>query len=124
MRSVPVFHHRLPSRRPGFFGPSPAGRVAEALTRTWFRFEISLLWCAAAAAALAAPAPGQILLALLASPVTALALWVLFKLSSWIFYFIPGINKVWGYLRLGFKVVFSRLVVEEAPEVEMPLWHH
>lgn len=81
-----------------------------------------LLWCVAAAVSLAAPSPAQLLLGLLLSPLTALALWALLKLSGFTFYFIPGINKVWGYLRLGFRLAFSRVVVEEAPMIEMPLW--
>jgi hypothetical protein len=123
MHSVPTSRRRLPSRRSGSFGSSSAARIAESLTLTWFRFEIFLLWCAVAATAPAAESSGQLLLALLLSPLTALVLWLLSKLAGWVFYFIPGINKLWGYLRLAFKVFFSRLVVEEAPEFEIPLWH-
>jgi len=124
MRSGPALHYHLPARRAGSFGSSPIGRIAESVTLTWFRFEILLLWLALVAGFLAMSLNdwSSALRALLFSPVMALALWVLLKLTGWLFYFVPGVGRAWGWGRLMFIWLFSRAVVEPAPDIELPLW--
>ena len=94
MRSGPALHHHLPARRAGSFGLSPMGRVAEGITLTWFRFEVFLLWLAFVFGCLLMLTNNVStgLLAFLLSPMMALALWVVFKLTGWLFYFVPGIS--------------------------------
>ena len=58
----------------------------------------------------------------LLSPVTALVFWVLFRIAGWIFYFVPGVGKLWGWGRIAFYWVFSRLVVQPAPVIDLPAW--
>jgi hypothetical protein len=60
--------------------------------------------------------------ALLASPLVALFLVVTLKIMGWVFYLIPGANRVWGWGRIAFLWAFSRLVVEQAPQLELPVW--
>jgi hypothetical protein len=123
MSAGPKLHYSLPARTAGSFGSSALGRVAEALTLTWFRFEVFLMWLlmilVIAAAAEDNPSP---LLLLVLSPVTALGLWILLKLTGWVFYFMPGMGKLWGWGRLIFLWAFSRLVVQPAPTIDMPVW--
>ena len=124
MRSAPALHYRLPSRRAGSFGQSPLGRIAENLTLTWFRFELTLLWILVLSLPLAIPWPnfGLALLSIAVSPLIALVLWALIKLSGWTLYFVPGVNRIWGWSHIIFLRVFSKLVVERAPEIELPAW--
>jgi hypothetical protein len=60
--------------------------------------------------------------ALLASPLLAVIVVFALKVSGWIVYFMPGLNRMWGWGRLGFLWAFSRLVVEDAPMLELPVW--
>ncbi len=124
MRGVPAFHVNLPSRRRGSFGRSRAAEVAEQLTLTWFRFEVAIIWFLMLSMILFGPvssvavATWQTLL----SPFAALTFWAGLKLAGWVIYFIPKINVVWGWGRILFLMVFSRLVVERAPGLEIPAW--
>ena len=124
MRSTPSLHYRLRSRQPGSFGTSRAGRVFEFVTLSWFRFEIALLWLGMAIALISAPwnNMSMMLIVMLFSPAVAFMLWFLMKSVGIVFYFLPGMNWVWGYGRIIFLTIFSRLVAQEAPEIEMPAW--
>jgi hypothetical protein len=123
--SGPDLHYSLRARPAGSFGSSPIGRIAQNLTLTWFQFEASLLWLFVMASSLALPWPsaGAAALAFVAAPITALALWILVKLTGWVFYFIPKVGPIWGWGRLIFLWSFSRMVVEQAPKIDLPLWH-
>src|SRR5690242_18071802 len=99
MSSGPELHYHLPPRNAGSFGSSFPGRIAESLTLTWFRFEVSLVWLCLFPVILATP-PGDFLSKLsfsALSPIAALAIWLLMKASGWVFYFIPGMGKIWGW---------------------------
>ena len=121
--SGPDLHYRLRSRPVGSFGRSPLGRIAESVTLSWFRFEVFLLWMIVVCAATSAQNMSSALLILIASPATALTLWVLIKLLGWIFYFIPAVGRFWGWGRLLFLTLFSRLIVQEPPGIDLPLWN-
>lgn len=125
MGSIPDFHYRLPSRRAGAFGSSPAGQFAEFVTLTWFRLEAFVIWLLLIPILLIASSQsfGGWLVTLLVSPAFALAFWGLLKLTGWVFYFVPVMGKVWAVGRLIFLWTFSRLVVQRAPEIDMPAWH-
>jgi hypothetical protein len=124
MNSTPDLHYHLPSRSAGSFGTSPPGRFAEALTLTWLRFEAFLIWLVLLAALIAAPSGSAVskLVLLAVSPAAAFAVWVLLKLTGWVFYFVPGLGRLWGWGRIIFLWTFSRLVVQAAPTIDMPAW--
>lgn len=61
-------------------------------------------------------------LALVASPALAFASWCLLKMSGWLFYFMPVIGPIWGWGRIIFLRLFSRLVAQRAPVIEIPAW--
>lgn len=126
MRNRPAFVYSLPARRAGSFGTSGIGRLAEALTTTWFRFEAFLVWLLVAIGLIVAPPPSLALtaFAVLFSPLTAVIFVVVFKAIAWIAYFIPKMGALVGWLCYIFYVSFSRLVVQPAPEIELPFWGH
>jgi hypothetical protein len=98
--------------------------LLEFATASWFRFGVFLLWLFLLFASLASLASGGAGLAMLFwSPFAALGLMILVRLAGWLFYFVPGAGPLWGYGRLIFMRLFSRLVAEPAPDVELPLWH-
>ncbi len=123
MGSGPELHYTLRARTAGSFGSSLPGQIAESVTATWFRLEVSLLWAVVVLLTVAAAQdPASSLYMLIISPATAFALWVLLKLTGWVFYFIPGIGKFWGWGRIIFLWAFSRLVVQPAPTIDLPAW--
>ena len=123
VRERPALHYRLPSRRAGSFGTGMFARALEWTTATWFRFEVVLIWLIVVFVTVpsAGDRPVYLLSICLVSPALALGIWILLKLSGIIFYFIPWMNRIWGGGRLLFNVLFSRLVVQEAPTVEWPI---
>lgn len=125
MSAGPKLHYSLPARTAGSFGSSALGRVAETVTLTWFRFEVFLVWLLLISAISAGTTEGFVskLLLLVLSPVAALAIWILLKLTGWAFYFVPGMGKLWGWGRIIFLWLFSRVVAQEAPKFDFPLWH-
>lgn len=126
MSGGPELHYHLPCRTAGSFGASTPGRVAESLTLTWFRFEVFLIWLALVPVIVASPAGSfttRTLLALV-SPLAAVAIWVLFKLTGWVLYLVPGLGKLWGWGRIAFLWAFSRLIVQPAPTIDIPAWSH
>lgn len=126
MRSVPTLHHKLPSRSEGSFGGSLFGRAAEWLTATWFRFEASLVWVGIVWVTVATPWPSFItgLAILLMSPLVAVFMLFSLKGAGWVIYLVPItlFSQTLGWARIAFLWTFSRLVVEPAPDIEMPLW--
>jgi hypothetical protein len=123
MRNQPVLTYHLPHRRAGSFGASAPGLVAEWITTTWLRFGVFLYWILVLFCTTLSPLPGlDRALVLVASPVVAFFLHGGIVLAGWIAYFVPGSGVVFGVLRLVYLRLFSRLIVQEAPEVELPLW--
>ena len=124
MGGGPELHYSLPARTAGSFGSSLPGRIAESFTLTWFRFEVFLAWIVVILAALlgSSQSAAQPLLTVITSPIMAVAIWALMKLTGWIFYFLPGIGQLWGWGRLMFLWAFSRLVVQQAPTIDIPAW--
>ena len=124
MRGTPVLNYRLPSRPLGSFGASYVGRAAEWITLSWLRLETFLVWLVLVPLFLAMEWPSSLALvgAMLGSPLMALFTIFTLKVMGWAMYFVPGANRVWGWGRIAFLWAFSRLVVEAAPELEMPTW--
>jgi hypothetical protein len=124
VRGSPELHYHLPARLPGSFGTSGLARAAESLTLTWSRFEVFLVWLILVPVILASPSESVLAMLGLSvlSPIGALAIWVLLKLTGWVFYFVPGVGRLWGWGRIIFLWVFSRLVVQPAPTIDLPAW--
>jgi len=124
MHNSPQMHYHLPYRKAGSFGTSVPGQIAEWLTTTWFRFGAFVTWWVALPFIMSAT-PGNPLATagmLLVSPIIAALLYAMFKAALAIVYFIPITNVVMGYLRLGYIWLFSRIIVQEAPEIVLPVW--
>lgn len=126
MRSRPAFIYSLPSRAKGSFGPSSLARLGEALTLTWFRFELFLVWLLGATALALSPPPSAVLTAMsvLFSPIAAIFMLLLLKTLMWVAYFVPRVGVVAGWMTFAFYSLFSRLIVQSAPEAELPFWGH
>jgi hypothetical protein len=125
MPYVPTLHYELPRRKPGSFGISPVGQVAEWFTTTWPRFNIFVCW--AAIVLLLLIVPGQPphsskLEMLLVSPLAAPLLYVVIVLTSWVAYTIPALNFVFGAGRMLYLWLFCRLIVQPAPHLALPAW--
>lgn len=124
MTSGPDLHYTLTARSPGSFGSSLAGRVAETLTLTWFRFEVTLAWLLFAPFLIFSSSEdfGTKILMAAFSPIIAVVFWATLKSAGWVFYFLPGIGRVWGWGRIVFLWMFSKLVVQPAPGIDLPAW--
>jgi hypothetical protein len=121
---TPVLHHHLPHRRAGSFGTSIPGQVAEWLTTTWFRFGSFATWWLILPLIMSGT-PGNPLATagmLVVSPILAAGFYVTLKGSLMILYFVPVTRVVVAYARLAWLWVFSRLIVQEAPEIALPMW--
>jgi hypothetical protein len=121
-RIVPAVHVELPHRTAISRSSSPPLLVLDWLTRTWFRFNILLLWIFLLFLIIAVPVPIEQKLGMLAiSPIAA----VLFYLSWFVFLlivsFIPVVKIAIGFLKLIYFRMFSRLVVQPI-RVAMPVW--
>jgi hypothetical protein len=123
MTSLPVLRHKLPNRRSGSFGSSVLGQTMEWTTATWLRFKFAILCMIFIVVALSVGGRAlERLEFLLLSPFIAIIMLLFLKIFGVIVYFIPGPNRVFGWLRLLFFWTFSRLIVQQAPELDMPLW--
>lgn len=123
MPNAPVLRYRLASRRAGVFGSSTVGLAVEWLTATWFRFEVFVAWLLIILFGLTQPLTVQtIVVGALVSPLVAVLICVALKITGWVLFFLPGTNSLLGWCRLGWLWTFSRLVVEPAPEIDLPLW--
>ena len=126
MAAVPTLHYSLPARKAGAFGGSQIGRVAEWLTVSWLRLEATLVWIGLVAVLLMTPRENMVEAAgyLLLSPLLALLMLFVLKGAGWLVFLtpVPIFGRTLGGMRLAFLWIFSRLVVEPAPSVEMPLW--
>lgn len=121
---APTLHHRFPKRRAGAFGQGTIGRIAEALTKSWFRWNATLAWIVVVLAIIGAPGAGmgeRIVLAL-ASPIVAVVFAFSISITFWLASVLPGVGMAFGLIRLIYTALFSRLVVEEAPSLDAPLW--
>lgn len=124
---TPGFRYNLPSRVAGSFGSSKPGKIAEFVTLSWLRLELTLCWAASVALAIVGPSPaisglGDRVYLVLLSPIAAIMLWLTLKAVSLVLYFVPGVGMVWGLLRICFVRLFSRLIVQPAPTIVMPVW--
>lgn len=125
MRVRPMVIHKLPSRQRGSLGHWPVGALLEFITLSWFRFEVFIVWLAVALVAISVPwrdLKAAVVMGV-ASPLVSIGLLLLLKVVGWVFYFTPGMSKIWGWSRLTFYRLCSRLIVQPAPELEMPLWN-
>lgn len=82
-----------------------------------------MLWLFTLLAAFMVSGTSAGLLMIVGSPLLAFGLWILLRMAGWLLYFVPGINKLWAWGRIAFLFMFSRFVVEAAPDVEIPAWH-
>jgi hypothetical protein len=125
MNSGPRLRYRLPHRTAGSFGHSAIGRAGEWLTASWPRFGTFLSWLTIVLFAFSSSQSDyELLLVLASSPLLAIFVYVGCVLAGWISYFIPVTGTLFGIIRLFYLWLFSRLIVEEAPEVEFDLWRH
>ena len=123
MRNQPVLTYHLPHRVAGTFGASAVGAVAEWMTTSWLRFGVFVSWLWVVLFVLGSGLPLESrLLYIITSPLIAVFLYGAFALAALIGYFIPGMGILFGIIRLGYFRLFSRLIVQEAPEIELPLW--
>jgi hypothetical protein len=126
MKNVPYLHHKLGHRSPGSFGAGPIGKVFEWITATWLRFEVFLAWLFLLAIILSSgrSQPESALFAALISPIPAILMVLIFRLIVVALLILPlrPLAEGVGWVRLCFLTIFSRLIVEPAPDVEMPLW--
>jgi len=92
------------------------------MTRTWFRFNVLLAWLVMVLVVVAAPAPiGQKFGMLVVSPIAALFFYFAWYVFLTIVSFMPGIKIPFGFLKLIYFRLFSRLIVQPI-SVEMPVW--
>jgi hypothetical protein len=123
---TPALHHRLPHRRAGSFGHTAVpSRVAEWITTTWFRFNSTLCWLVIVLAILLQPQHESaylLLPMLVVSPIAAVMFCGMLQVMFWLAMLVPGVGMVPGLIRLIYATAFSRLIVEPAPDIEMPLW--
>jgi len=124
MRSGPGLYYSLPHRVAGSFGNSPVGQIAEWITASWARFGAFVSWLVIVAVVLSGAFPvGESALILITSPILAVFLYGGTVLAGWIAYFIPLTGFLFGVTRLCCLRLFCRLIVQQAPQVEIPLWH-
>lgn len=112
-------HHTFPSRTPGGFGG-----VAEWVTTTWLRFNVLVSTLVFVPAVLASPtlSAGERVLMLALAPVGGLVLYFMVSMLFLVMLFTPGPSFIFGAIRLAYVWLFSRLIVQPAPDVEAPLW--
>jgi hypothetical protein len=116
-------NYTLPARKPGSFGLSLPGQVAEWVTTTWFRFSVFLIWVPTAAAILMSSYSAiQKVGLLLVSPVAAAFYVALLRVILFALLFVPKIGPIFGWLRVLYYAAFSRLVCQPAPVITTPLW--
>ncbi len=120
---TPRFYYSLPHRTKGSFGVSPLGRVLEWATTSWMKFNISVIATSLAVfSILALPQLGErAILILVVSPLLASFIYVLLRIAFIVGYFLPGISMPLGWIRLGYIWLFSRLVAEAAPAIDLPI---
>lgn len=106
------------------------GLLGEWITTSWFRFALTLFTAGFVVIAITImlyghPGGGTGAFAiLLLSPIMVVFTIYSCKLLYWLS-LMTGIGKfarVIGVIRITFYRLFSRLIVEEAPEIEMPMW--
>lgn len=121
---IPALHHHLPHRTSGSFGTSLAGRVAEWITTKWLRFDVFVVWIAVINSVIWqwSREPSSAIMSLIVSPIVAIVSYAILKTLFVIIWFIPGLNVVFGSLRLLYIWIFCRIIVQESPIVEIPLW--
>lgn len=121
----PRFRYRLVSRRAGSFGASAVGRAMEWLTMSWIRFEIALAWVAVLLSLFvgSSGAPAELTFGLLASPIIAVVVWVILKGIGFVARQLPILGPIWGWFQIAFYWLFSRLIVQPAPEIMLPAWY-
>ena len=127
-RALLMFHrpsltYYLPARTSGSFGATPVAPVLEWLTQTWFRFGAFLLWIPLVALIASAPLPAaQKIAFFLLSPIAACFYFVALRLLFFVLMFIPGCGRVVGWSRLAYYYLFSRLICQPVPAINLPLW--
>jgi hypothetical protein len=91
---------------------------------TWFRFGAFLAWLVILPLILAQPLgnPLTIVGLLILSPALAIGFYLVKKAAFIVIYFVPVTNVIVAYLRIGFIFAFSRIIVQEAPEIAVPMW--
>ena len=126
MSPVPTLHYKLSHRTPGSFGTSTLGRVAEWATASWYRFEYcTILLILVPCTVLLGNGNGlQHLATVLMSPLMALLLLWMLKITGWLSYMMPilPLGRAIAWSRIGFLFAFHRLIAEPTPGIEMPLW--
>lgn len=115
-------HLNFRSRRPGSFGPSPLGRLAESVTLTWLRFTCTLftLLIGAAAVLSSAPLTDKAML-IVAAPIGALAFWCALLLCLLVCRYLGVAGRILAHVLVIYFCVFSRLIVQSPPTLLLRL---
>ena len=123
MKQTITFKYDLPNRTRGSFASFPFGKVAEYLTLSWLRFNVSLLVVVVVSAALISPAPieTKLLQVALAVP-AAFVIYPCVLVAVLICSVIPIVKVPIGLMRVLYYIVFSRLVVQKSPRLYIPAW--
>jgi hypothetical protein len=110
------------SRRPGSFGTSGVGRVAEWITATWLRFTCALFTVAIVVTVGVSNTPATDKLVLMAlAPVGALFFWFALLFCLLICRFLGKFGMVLAHVLVIYFYAFSGLVAETPPTVALRL---
>jgi sterol desaturase/sphingolipid hydroxylase (fatty acid hydroxylase superfamily) len=118
-------HLSFRSRRAGSFGTSSIGRVAEWVTTTWLRFTCALFVVVIVLVAILSPmAAGQKLMLIVFAPIAALFYWYGLLVCLLICRFLGTFGAVLAHILVIYLYIFSALVVQPPPTIDLRLTRH
>jgi len=113
---------KFATRTAGSFGTSPAGLVMEWITKTWLRFTCCLLSAVIVLIALSSGAPASEKLTLIVlAPVMSIVYWYMLLFMLLLCQYLGLVGRVLAHVLVIYFFLFSRLVVQQSPKVELPL---
>lgn len=59
---------------------------------------------------------------LVLSPISAVVMYIILTILVFVAYWLPVVKIVSGFAQIVYLWIFCRLVVQPAPEVELPVW--
>jgi hypothetical protein len=115
-------HIKFRSRTAGSFGRTPVGRLGEWVTATWFRFTCLLFTGIFVLVVLASSmTANERLIAIAASPLLAILSWYCLLLCILLSAHLGIVGKVLSRVLVLYFYLFSRLVVQPPPGVDLRL---
>ncbi len=119
----PEFHIKFPHRNAGQLGTSTPAKIIDWITRKWWRFNVTSLACFIALMSLAlSQRLDEMLIRLILSLPAALLIYPCWTITLVLMSFLPVVKYPVGIFRVLYYKVFSRLIVEDAPSLSVPLW--